>query len=294
MNVPRDREGKFRTALFDPYARSIGIDELIISLYSKGISTRKMSEILESIFQNKYSRSSISRITEITMEEVKRFRNGPLDGRYIAIFLDALFFYLRRDTVEKEPIIFAMGIKEPGEYEILGFYISSKESHLSYNEVINDLYNRGSLIPLLFIADGIPKLDEEIRRVYPRADFQLCTIHASRNFESEVRGYDVNAVDSQLKQIFLSDDREEAMKRFNEFKSIWENKYPKQIYNLERKLNYLFTYFQYPKSIRRSIHSSNIIERMNKEIRRRIKVIDSLPTEESALKIIYLRATELN
>jgi len=87
------------------------------------------------------------------------------------------------------------------------------------------------------------------------------------------------------------------MKRFNEFKSIWEGKYPKQVYNLERKLNYLFTYFQYPKSItksiRRSIHS-NIIEIMNKEIRRRIKTIDSLPTEESAMKIIYLRVAELN
>ena len=139
MNVPGDREGKSRTGIFNPYARSIGIDELIISLYSKGISTRKMSEILESIFQNRYSRSSISRITEITIEEVKRFQNRPLDRRYIAIFLDALFFYLRRDTVEKEPIIFAMGIKESGEYEILGFYISSKESHLSYNEVIKYL-----------------------------------------------------------------------------------------------------------------------------------------------------------
>jgi len=138
MNVPGDREGKFRTGIFNPYARSIGIDELIISLYSKGISTRKMSEILESIFQNRYSRSSISRITEITIEEVKRFQNRPLDRRYIAIFLDALFFYLRRDTVEKEPIIFAMGIKESGEYGII-FHISSKESHLSYNEVIKYL-----------------------------------------------------------------------------------------------------------------------------------------------------------
>jgi len=276
LNVPGDREGKFRTALFDPYARSIGIDELIISLYSKGISTRKMSEILESIFQNRYSRSSIPRITEITIEEVKGLKNRPLDGRYIGIFLDALFFYLRRDTVEKEPIIFAMGIEESGEYEIPGFYISSKESHLSHNEVINDLYSSGVREPLLFIADGIPKLDEEIRRVYPKSYFQLFsqlfTIHASRNFESEVREYDVDIIDPQLKQIFLSEDREEAIKRFNEFKSIWENKYPKQVYNLERKLNYLFTYFQYPKPIRRSIHS-NIIEIMNKEIRRRIKTI---------------------
>jgi Transposase and inactivated derivatives len=94
----------------------------------------------------------------------------------------------------------------------------------------------------LFIADGIPKLDEEIRKVFPRADFQLCTIHASRNFESEIREYDVEIIDSQLKQIFLSEDREEASKGFNEFKNIWQGKYPKQVYNLERKLNYLFTY----------------------------------------------------
>jgi len=78
----------------------------------------------------------------------------------------------------------------------------------------------------LFIADGIPKLDEEIRKVFPRADFQLCTVHASRNFESEVREYDVDIIDSQLKQIFLSDDREEASKGFNEFKNIWEGNIP--------------------------------------------------------------------
>jgi len=110
-----DREDKLITALFYPYytyARFIGIEELIISLYSKRKSTRKMSEILESIFQVRYSRSSISRITEITIGEVKRFQNRPLDRRYIAIFLDALFFYLRRDTVDKEQIIYAIGIRE--------------------------------------------------------------------------------------------------------------------------------------------------------------------------------------
>ena len=225
---------------------------------------------------------------------MKRFQNRPLGSPYIAIFLDALFFFLRRDTVEKEPIIFAMGIRESGEYEILGFYISSKESHLSYVEVIRDLYNRGVREPLLFIADGIPKLDEEIRNVFPRADFQLCTIHAPRNFESEIRESDRITVDRQLKGIFLSETREEAIEKFNDFKSQWNEKYPRQVYNLERKLNHLFTCFDYPREIRRSIRSNNIIERMNKEIRRPIKIIDSLPTEESAIKIIYLRVAEMN
>lgn len=294
LTVPRDREGRFRTAAFEPYSKSIGVDELIISLYSKGISTRKASDILESIFQNRYSPSSISRITDATLDEVKRFQGRHLESRYIAIFLDGLFFFLRRDTVEKEPILFAMGIRETGEYEILGFYLTSKESHNSYVSVIKDLYDRGVREPLLFIADGLPKLDEEVRKIFPRTDFQLCTIHASRNFESEVRESDKQQIDIELKRIFLSETKEDALLRLKEFKGKWDKKYPRPIYNLENKTNYLLTYYGYPQPIRRSIHSNNIIERMNKEIRRRIKIIDSLPTEDSALKIVYLRTAELN
>ncbi len=294
LNVPRDRNGSFQTAVFEPYSRSIGIDELILALYSKGISTRNSAEIMQTIFQNRYSKSTISTITEATLEEVKRFQDRSLDKRYIAIFLDGLFFFLRRDTVEKEPVIFAMGIKETGEYEILGFYLSAKETHNTYFTVIQDLYNRGIREPLLFIADGIPKLDEEIRKIFPRADFQLCTIHASRNLESDVRESDKNEIDRDLKAMFTSDTKDSAINKFNQFKDKWSSKYPKPVYNLEKKLGYLFTYFQYPDSIRRSLHSSNIIERMNKEIRRRIKVIDSLPSESAAMKIIYLRVAELN
>ena len=219
LNVPRDREGSFQTAAFEPYSRSIGIDEIILALYSKGISTRNSAEIMQTIFQNRYSKSTISAITEATLEEVKRFQERSLNSRYIAIFLDGLFFFLRRYTVEKEPVIFAMGIKETGDYS-----------------------------------------------------------------ES-----DRNEIERDLKGIFLSDTKDSAISRFNHFRDKWSSKYQKPVYNMEKKLGYLFTYFQYPCSIRRSLHSSNIIERMNKEIRRRIKVIDTLPSESTAMKIIYLR-----
>jgi transposase-like protein len=148
--------------------------------------------------------------------------------------------------------------------------------------------------PLLFIADGIPKLDEEIRKIFPGSDFQLCAIHASRNLESDVRESDKNEIDHDLKDIFTSGTKNSAMERFNHFKNKWLSKYPRPVYNMERKLGYLFTYFQYPESIRRSLHSSNIIERMNKEIRQRIKVIATLPSESAAMKIIHLRMAELN
>ena len=294
LRVPRDRDNEFQTALFDRYQRNVGIDDLVVSMYSKGISTRKMAEILEELFHNRYSKSTISRITDITVPEISKWTSRALEKRYIAIFMDAMFFSLRRDTVQKECVIFAMGIKETGQYEILGFYMNPVENHIAYRNVLMDLHERGVEEPLLFIADGLPGIEEEIRQLYPRADFQLCTIHASRNFESHVRVQDRNAIDSDLKGIFLSRTREEALNQFTEFKNKWSSRYPRPIYNMEKNLGILLKYYDYPESIRRSIHSTNLIERMNKEIRRRIKIIDSLPSEESAMKIMYLRVAEIN
>jgi len=196
--------------------------------------------------------------------------------------------------LQKECVIFAMGIRESGNYEILGFYMNPVENHTAYRNVLIDLHERGVEEPLLFIADGLPGIEEEIRQIYPRADFQLCTIHASRNFESNVRVRDRNEIDAQLKRIFLSHTREEAMKRFSEFSDRWSEMYPRPLYNMEKNLGSLLKYYEYPEPIRRSIHSTNLIERMNKEIRRRIKIIDSLPSEESAMKIIYLISAEIN
>ena len=294
LRVPRDRNNEFQTALFDRYQRNVGIDDLVVSMYSKGISTRKMAEILEELFHNRYSKSTISRITDITVPEISKWTSRPLERRYIAIFMDAMFFSLRRETVQKECVIFAMGIKESGNYEILGFYMNPVENHIAYRNVLMDIHGRGVEEPLLFIADGLPGIEEEIKQLYPRADFQLCTIHASRNFESHVRVQDRNEIDSDLKGIFLSRSREEALNQFTEFKDKWSSRYPRPLYNMEKNLSILLKYYDYPESIRRSIHSTNLIERMNKEIRRRIKIIDSLPSEESAMKIIYLRVAEIN
>ena len=168
------------------------------------------------------------------------------------------------------------------------------KNHIAYRNVLMDLHQRGVEEPLIFIADGLPGIEEEIRQLYPRADFHLCTIHASRNFESHVRVQDRNEIDSDLKGIFLSRTREDALNQFTEFKDKWSPRYPEPVYNMEKNQGILLKYYDYPEPIRRSIHSTNLIERMNKEIRRRIKIIDSLPSEESAMKIICLRVAEIN
>ena len=114
-------------------------------------------------------------------------------------FIDEMFLSLRRDTVQKECVIFAMGLRESGSYEILGFYMNPVENHIAYRNVLMDPHERGVEEPLPFIADGLPGIEEEIRQLYPRAYFQLWTIHASRNMESHVRVQDRNEIDSDLK-----------------------------------------------------------------------------------------------
>ena len=292
LSVPRNRDNTFHSAIIESN-KTVGLEKLITSLYSNGVSTRRISSILKDILNNRYSPSSISRITVLALEEVNRFVNRKLDKRYIAVMLDGLFFYLRRETVDKEPVIFALGIKESGEYEILGFYLTIKESHNNYKDVLEDLYRRGLKESLLFIADGITDLDEEVMKIEPGSDFHLCTIHYIRGLKSKVKEKDIEITDDANK-MFRCSNKEEAISKFNEMKNKWERRYPNVIYNTERKLGQLLRFYDYPSKIRNSLKSTNEIERLNEEIRRRIKVVSSFPDEDSAMKIFYLKSIEFN
>ena len=292
LSVPRNRDNTFHSAVIESN-KTVGLEELITSLYSNGVSTRRISAILKDILNNGYSPSSISRITDLTLEEVNRFASRKLDNRYIAVMLDGLFFYLRRETVDKEPVIFALGIKESGEYEILGFYLTIKESHNNYKDVLEDLYRRGLKESLLFIADGITDLDEEVMKIYPGSDFQLCTIHYMRGLKSKVKEKDLEIIED-ANRMFRCSNKEEAITKFNDLKNKWERRYPNVIYNTERKLGQLLRFYDYPSKIRNSLKSTNEIERLNEEIRRRIKVVSSFPDEDSAMKIFYLKSIEFN
>ena len=147
------------------------------------------------------------------------------------------------------------------EYVLCVSFAEREKPSISYSPV--------SFIPMANMTGSFSTVSRR-RKIFPRADFQLCTIHASRNLEADVRESDKNEIDRDLKAIFLSETKDSAIDRFNQFKDKWSSKYPRSIYNLEKKLGYLFTYFQYPGSIRRSLHSSNIIERMNKDTWRTI------------------------
>ncbi len=161
-----------------------------------------------------YSRSTISRITDVLVEDIDKWHSRPLKQRYMAIMIDAMFFNMRRGTVEKEYVHFALGIDDEGKEEILGFWLNPTESSTGWESILSDLKRRGAGEVLLFVADALSGIEESVKRQYPRSDFQSCTVHAMRNALYKVRASYGYTVSRELKTVFNASSMEEAGKRF--------------------------------------------------------------------------------
>jgi len=295
LKIPRDREGRFKTKLIEPYKRrDINLEDLILGMFASGMSARAVAQALESVFELKYSPSTISQISQVTLEEINKWKQRKLKRRYSVIMLDGMWLSVRRDTVEKEVVLFALGIDEEGYREILDFEVNPSEGAESWLEMIKRLYDRGVREVLLFVADGVTGLEERIKKYFPKADFQSCVVHKVRNTLNKVRAKDRKKVAKDLKRIYQSSTEEEALKGFEKFKEKWESKYPKVVKSWEQELYKLLTFLKYPESIQRVIYTTNLIERTIKEIRKRVKVIGALPSVSAVEKFVYLRVAMLN
>jgi putative transposase len=295
LKVPRDREGKFRTKLIEPYKRrDVNLEDLILGMFASGMSARAVAQALESLFELKYSPSTISKISQVTLEEINKWKRRKLKRRYIVIMLDGMWLSVRRDTVEKEVVLFVLGIDEEVRREILDFEVNPSEGARSWLEMIKKLYDRGVREVLLFVADGVTGLEERIKEYFPKADFQSCVVHKVRNTLNRVRAKDRKKVAKDLKKIYRVSNEEEALKGFEDFKEKWKSKYPRIVKSWEQELYKLLTFLKYPKPIQRIICTTNLIERAIKEIRKRVKVIGALPSVGSVEKFVYLRVAMLN
>jgi transposase-like protein len=295
LSVTRDRQGEFQTQLFAPYQRRDGwLEEAIIKMYQSGMSTREIGKFIEKILGSSYSATTISNITHITLEDFQKWHQRPLQKRYSVLYLDGMYIKLRRDTVGKEVIYFALGVTEDGYREILGFYVGGQESALGWREMLQDLYTRGVQEVLLGVFDGLPGLEEAFLSVYPKADVQRCVIHKVRNTLNHVRQKDQYEIVEDLKAIYRSFTKEAAYTQFERFQNKWAHKYPKEVASWEKDLPVLLTFLDYPSSIRSVIYTTNWIERTIKDIRKRIRPMNSLPDIQAAEKIIYLNIQGLN
>ncbi len=290
LKVPRVREGSFKPRII-PERRKAFFDlgEITILMFASGASVRDVAKFLEMVYGIYYSPSSLSRLTEIAVKKIDSWRKRKLSGDYFAIYLDATYICVRRGEVDKEPVYVALGLKFDGTREILGFWLSGAEgeSSLIWKEILRELKERGVKSVELFVADGLTGLREAIEMEFPGSKFQLCVLHTVRGSMKRVRRTDREAVAEDLKKIYRAKTKEKARKALQAFRHKWR-KYPEVAKKWEENFNALTTFMDYPEQIRPYIYTTNMLERLMKEVKRRVKVIEVFSTPESAYKIIYL------
>lgn len=295
LQVPRDRNSNFQTELFEPYQRrEAWLEDTIIHMYKGGMSTRDIAAFIEKMFGAQYSPTTVSNITGTVLQDIQAWQSRPLAKRYSVIYLDGMYVKLRRQTVASEVVYVAMGINEAGHREILSFSIGGKESSNGWRDVLRDLYKRGAHEVLLGVFDGLAGLEEAFRETYPQADVQRCITHKMRNTLSKIRNKDKTEFVTDIKTVYTAPDRDVALANFDTLKEKWGKQYPKEIESWESQLSVLLSFYNYPELIRPAIYTSNPIERTIKEIRARLKPMNSLTNMDAAEKIVYLEALDYN
>ena len=269
------------------------MSELACSLYAKGVSQRDIGDIISEIYNTDVSASWVSQMAADTLEARNVWHARPLNDEYLAVYLDALFVPVRRDSVAQEAVYVALGLKLDGRREVLGLYTLPTESATGWATMFIDMKKRGLKKVSLFIADGLAGLPEIVADAFPASRFQSCVVHKMRNVLLHVRPKDKAEVAAGLKKVFdldrADDSTEEAIARLDLFIEKTKKIYPHITGQFPDELKpRLFTYIDYPPTIRRMIYTTNWIERLNKHIRKVIKNKNSFPSEVSAMNLIFL------
>ena len=292
LKIPRDRAGEFKQETLKAYARNTdNLENMVITLYKKGITTREIADLLEKMYGNNYSPTTISNISKVMKNEIESYHNRKIKKDFVVLYCDATYLPVRRDSVAKEALHVIIGIDPKGNKEVLDYSLFPEELANNYKEMLVELKSRGLENVLLFVSDGLVGLKEAVTDIFPKSKHQTCWTHLMGNIENKVRAKDKLEVSNDAKLIYSSEDIETAEKRLEEFLTKWSRKYPKLRKLLEGKDN-LFTFMLFPKEIRRSLYTNNICENFNKDTKRKLKQKVQFPNEESLDKGVYRIVSE--
>ena len=290
IEVPRDREASFEPKIVAKGQRRFeGFNDKILSLYARGMTTREIQGHLEEIYQVEVSPGLISSVTEAVIEEVKIWQNRPLEKIYPIVYMDAIQVKVRDGGhVRNKAIYLAIGINLFGIKEVLGMWVGQTEGAKQWLQVVTELKNRG--VEDIFIAcvDGLKGFPEAIEAVFPKTEVQLCIVHMVRYSLQYVSYKDRKEVAGDLKDIYQSSTREEGELNLENFANKWDKKYPTISQSWRRNWERIVPFFAYPAEIRKAIYTTNAIESINMSLRKIIKNRGSFPTDESAIKLLYL------
>ena len=289
--VPRDREGSFDPQLIAKYQRRFpDFDHKIISMYARGLSVREIRGHLEEIYGIEVSPDLISAVTEAVLEEVAEWQNRPLDAVFPLVFFDAIRVKIRDEGfVRNKAIYIALGILPNGGKEILGIWIEQTEGAKFWLRVMNELKNRGIADILIAVVDGLKGFPEAITAIFPQTVVQTCIVHLIRNSLDFVSWKDRKPAVAALKAIYRARDAEAGKRALDDFEAgPWGQRYPAIAPSWRRNWAHIVPFFAFPENVRRMIYTTNAIEALNSKLRRAVRTRGHFPTDDAALKLLYL------
>jgi transposase-like protein len=290
IDTPRDRNSSF-----DPQfvrkgqTRLTQMDDQILALYAKGLSTRDIVAAFKEMYGADVSATLISKVTDAVLDQVIEWQNRPLDALYPIVYLDCIVLKIRHNKrVINKSMYLALGINLEGHKELLGMWLAETEGAKFWLAVLTELKTRGLQDILIACVDGLKGFPEAIAAEYPQAKIQLCIVHLVRNSLRYVSWKNYKAVTADLKRIYQSATEVEARQELDRFAATWDEQYPKIAQSWRGNWDNLITLFEYPPDIRKAIYTTNAIESLNSVIRKATRRRKLFPSDESAQKVVFL------
>lgn len=296
IQVPRDRNGTFEPQIVPKHERRLpALDEKILSLYARGMTTREIQGHLEELYHTEISPTLVSNVTASVLEDVKAWQTRPLEALYPIVYLDAIQVKVRDEgQVQRKAVYLALGVNLDGEKELLGLWIAQTEGAKFWLQVLTELQNRGVEDILICCVDGLTGFPEAIETVYPQTLVQLCIVHMVRNSLRFVNWKDRKAVANDLRTIYRAPTEAAGRAALSAFAEKWDAKYPTISRSWDQHWDELSVFFAYPKEIRRVIYTTNAIESVNRQMRKILKNRGALPSDEAVLKLMYMALQKLS
>lgn len=290
IEVPRDRNGEYDPQLIPKRRKRIsGLDDVVLSLYSRGMTVRDIQAHLQDLYGTEISKDLISTITDSVLEEVTSWRNRPLDSVYPIIYIDGFVAKCRLEgSVKNRTVYVVYGINMEGQKDVLGLYLGETEGAKFWLSVLTALKNRGVKDIFLLCADGLTGLPETVESSFPETVFQTCIVHMVRHSLNYVPYKEKKAVVEDLKNIYQAGTVDLAEQALDNFELIWGDKYNAIVRSWRNNWEKIIPFFDYPQEIRRVIYTTNIIESLNRTLRKAVKNRGHFPTENGLMKVLYL------
>lgn len=293
LQVPRDRAGTFEPKTVPKHKRRLdGLSDVVISLYAKGMTTGEVKEHLAEIYGTDLSRDTISRITDGIVDDMKAWQSRPLDPMYPVLLIDAIRIKVRDSQVAVRPVYVVLGVNLDGDREVLGMWLgpTGGEGSKQWAGMLGDLKNRGVNDALIVCCDGLKGLPDAIRLTWPDATVQTCVVHMARNALRYAARRHWKPISADMKEIYTAPTVEAAEMRFATFAAEWGEPYPALIASWERAWDEFVPFLDFPTELRRIVYTTNAIESLNARFRRVVSHRGHFPTEQAAMKVLYLIA----